>query len=77
MCPRFSAPVYPHANVTRRIIGCFYEVYTELGAGFRESVYQRALQHALLAADLAVVREAPLIIWLRNRTYILDTKITI
>ena len=29
-----------HGDITREIIGAFYEVYRELGHGFLEAVYQ-------------------------------------
>ena len=37
----------PHEAITRAIIGCAFEVSNELGAGFLESVYERALVIAL------------------------------
>jgi GxxExxY protein len=41
------------------IIGCFFLVYNELGFGFLESVYSRALEVALLEKGLLVQREVP------------------
>jgi GxxExxY protein len=38
----------------------FYEVYTELGYGFLESVYRRAMPNALRAAGLEVEKELAL-----------------
>jgi GxxExxY protein len=38
---------YPHRDLTRNVIGAFYEVYNALGSGFREIVYKRALTIAL------------------------------
>ncbi len=40
-----------------RITGCVYEVYRHLGAGFLESVYQKALVQELQFAGLAVTCE--------------------
>lgn len=34
---------YKHEELTESIIGCSYTVYNELGYGFLESVYQKAL----------------------------------
>jgi PD-(D/E)XK nuclease superfamily protein len=34
---------YKYAELTKQIIGIFYEVYNELGAGFLEKVYEEAL----------------------------------
>src|SRR5262249_49886966 len=36
-----------HADLTEGIIGCFYDVYHELGHGFLESVYREAMVLAL------------------------------
>ena len=44
---------FQHAELTRRIIGVFYEVYGELGYGFLESVYRSAMVIALADAGLA------------------------
>lgn len=48
---------YSTAELTEKIIGIFFEVYNELGFGFLESVYQRAMEVALSEAGLAVQRE--------------------
>lgn len=56
-----------HQELTSRIIeGCF-EVANELGPGFLESVYQRALLVALDAKGLQVSIEAPLKVYFRGR----------
>ena len=34
---------YLHFDITEKIIKCFYNVYYELGPGFLESVYEKAL----------------------------------
>jgi len=43
-----------HADVTDRVLRVFYDVYNELGGGFLESVYHKALAMALRQAGLAV-----------------------
>ena len=45
---------YLFEELTREIIGCFYKVYDELGAGFLESVYEKALMIELQAVGLQV-----------------------
>lgn len=34
---------YKHEDLTEQVISCFYTVYNDLGYGFLESVYQKAL----------------------------------
>ncbi len=49
-----------HGDLTREIIGAFYDVYNGLGHGFVETVYQRALPIALKARGVQCERERPL-----------------
>jgi hypothetical protein len=58
MIAGMSANTYSHSQLTGRIIGGFYDVYNELGAGFREIVYERAVEIALGELGLAVERQA-------------------
>ncbi len=48
---------WPESGVTERIIGVFFDVYNELGAGFLEVVYRRAMGIALRDVGLAVEAE--------------------
>ena len=59
-------PGWRHAEVTRAIIGCFFEVYRELGYGFSEAVYRRALRIVIRAAGLNVIEEVPLSVRFRG-----------
>jgi GxxExxY protein len=56
-----------HQELTRQIIGVFFEVYNELGHGFLESVYAEALAVALKESGLTVEREMSLTVHFRNR----------
>ncbi len=49
-----------HTELTGRIIGVCYEVANELGHGFLESVYQKALAMALEQEGLRVAQQVPL-----------------
>jgi GxxExxY protein len=46
-----------HEQITRSIIGAFYEVYNTLGFGFLERIYSRALEIELRARGHTVNRE--------------------
>jgi GxxExxY protein len=48
------------AELTERVIGVFYQVHNELGYGFFESVYRRAMVISLREADLHVAEEVPM-----------------
>src|SRR5438552_19137131 len=43
-----SERLFPHKEITEAIIGAAFEVHAQLGYGFLERVYQRALQVELL-----------------------------
>lgn len=49
--------VFPHADITQRIIGAFFEVHRELGYGFSEVVYRRAVSIVLRSAGLEALEE--------------------
>jgi len=40
-----------HEDITHKIIGCAYNVFNQLGFGFLESVYQKAMLIELSKAD--------------------------
>ncbi len=49
-----------HDPLSERIIGIAIEVHKELGPGFMESIYHRALELELADAGIPFVSEAPL-----------------
>jgi GxxExxY protein len=51
---------YLHEALTDRIIGCFFDVYNELGYGFLERVYEQSLMIRLRESGIATVRQAPI-----------------
>ena len=53
-------------ELSRRIVGCFYDVYNELGHGFLEVVYQRALFIALTHAGINCRTEVPIDVQFRG-----------
>lgn len=56
-----------HSDITQRIIQVLYEVYNELGYGFLESVYRRAMLIALQQAGLHAEDESPIGVWFRGQ----------
>src|SRR5947207_9531951 len=54
-------------ELSRHIIGCFYDVYNELGPGLFESLYSRAMEIALREKDLVVEREYPIVVQFRGQ----------
>ena len=59
---------YKHSELTELVIGTFYEVYSELGFGFLESVYRNALRLALMEKGLTVEQEAPVTVFFRGKS---------
>ena len=46
-------------KLTERIIGSAFEVLNELGHGFPEAIYQKALSHELTQAGISVEQQVP------------------
>ncbi len=55
-----------HYEITRSVIGSFYQVYKELGQGFLEAVYVEALSLVLRAEGMSVCREMPIKVHFRG-----------
>ncbi len=55
-----------HEEITREVIGCAFEVINELGAGFLESVYEKALLLALRQKGLTALSQHPVKVMLRG-----------
>jgi GxxExxY protein len=63
----YDPAAFPHRDLTEVVIGAFFEVYTELGFGFLESVYHQAMLIALAERRLAVESEVKLPVYFRGR----------
>ncbi|MBT8234245.1 MAG: GxxExxY protein, partial [Bacteroidia bacterium] len=48
---------YKHSDLTSKIIGCAMTVHSELGNGFQEVIYQRALAIELHDNNISFARE--------------------
>ena len=55
-----------HETITRTVIGCAFEVINELGAGFLESVYEKAMLLALRQKGLSVLSQHPVKVMFRG-----------
>ena len=55
-----------HTEVTEAVIGCVFDVIKELGSGFLESVYEKALLLALKQKGLSAVAQQPLSVMFRG-----------
>src|SRR5262245_19369166 len=55
-----------HGEITSSIIGSFFEVHHELGFGFREYIYTRALERLLIEKGHKVEREVPVMVYFRG-----------
>lgn len=55
-----------HSELTEQIIGVFFTVANELGFGFVESVYRRAMVVALRQSGLAAEEEVAVPVWFRG-----------
>ena len=53
-----TAPSYPHADTTDKILGAAIEVHRQLGFGFLEKVYENALCVELRARKVEFVAQA-------------------
>ena len=56
-----------HSDLTRIIIGCAFDVLNELGPGFLESVYEKAMAIAVSEAGLRVRTQAPIEVLFRGQ----------
>jgi len=58
----------PHTEITETVIGCAFEVIKELGPGFLESVYEKALLLALRQKGLSALAQYPLKVLFRGES---------
>lgn len=55
-----------HGAITEQIIRVYYDVYNELGHGFLEAIYERAMSIALTENALSVEHQLSVPIWFRG-----------
>ncbi len=56
-----------YSDITEKIIGCAMKVHRELGSGFQEYIYQRALEIELKKALIKFIREYEMPIYSRAK----------
>jgi GxxExxY protein len=56
-----------HQELTDKIIGVFYDVYNELGHGFLESVYQKAMVIAFQEKGMLFEQQIEIPVWFHNQ----------
>ena len=56
-----------HEELTKKIIGVFYEVYNELGHGFLESVHEKALAIAFAEKGIAFEQQVEIPVWFHGK----------
>jgi GxxExxY protein len=64
--PACSHPAIVEKELSHTIVGCFFEVYNELGYGFVESLYARAFEITMRDRGLRVDREFPIRVTFRG-----------
>ena len=52
--------IYKHSDLTKQIIGAFFDVYNSLGYGFLEKVYENALTIELRERGFKVEQQKPI-----------------
>jgi GxxExxY protein len=58
---------FKHVQLTEKIISIFYDVYNELGYGFLESIYEKAMAIALREAGLRVEEQVLIPVFFRGQ----------
>ena len=56
-----------HQKITETILGCCFDVSNELGGGFLESVYEKALLYLLREKGLKAIAQAPIAVIFRDQ----------
>lgn len=52
-----GSKIYPHSDLTHKLIGFAFEVYKKLGAGYPEKIYQKAFEELLKENNIVHKRE--------------------
>ena len=58
--------IFPHQELTKSIIGIYYDIYNELGYGFLEKVYHNALIIELKSRGFEIESQKKLKVFYKN-----------
>jgi len=58
---------YLHADLTKTIIACAYDVHNQLGFGFSEKVYENALMIKISQRGLVAAQQTPVNVFFENQ----------
>ncbi len=58
---------FPHQQLTKEIIGIYYDVYNELGCGFLEKVYQNSMVIELKSRSYEVEVQKKLNVYFKKK----------
>ncbi|CAM3533498.1 GxxExxY protein [Flavobacterium gelidilacus] len=58
--------IFPHQELTKSIIGIYYDVYNELGYGFLEKVYHKSMLIELNKRGYIIESEKKLSVYYKN-----------
>jgi len=64
---QYKGSLYKHSDLTEKIIGAFYAVYSALGYGFLEKVYEKALIIELEKRGLNAQAQHPNVVYYDGR----------
>jgi GxxExxY protein len=56
-----------YKDLSYKIVGVLYEVYNQLGYGYQEKYYERAIELLFLENKILFKRQVPYRIWMRNQ----------
>lgn len=58
--------IFPHQELTKSIIGIYYDIYNELGYGFLEKVYHKAMLIELKKRGYSIESEKKVNVYYKN-----------
>lgn len=59
--------MFLHKEKTEKIIGCFYNVFTSLGYGFLEKIYERSLLIELRENGFKCIAQSPVSVYYKEK----------